>query len=72
MDTSANTYFKKNNNHLIKVPTGKLQPLPAPVPYTHDPKIFIQNKLRVDVPNTHDDDTFDENLEKNMNIYFCD
>ena len=66
LDTSANKYFFKNNNHIIKVPTGKLQPLPAPVPYTHDPKIYIQNKARVPVPDTQDPTSdFDVNLTKN-------
>lgn len=29
LDTSANKHFFKNNNHLSKVHTGKLQPLAA-------------------------------------------
>ena len=46
---------------------GTLQPLPAPVTYTHDPKIFIRNKQRVDIPPSTPN--FASDAETLMKIY---
>ena len=54
LDTSSNKYFFQNNNHILKVKQGKLQPLPATVPFVHDPKIFIPYTGRVPVPDTRE------------------
>ena len=69
LDTSANKFFFQNNNHILKVPTGQLQPLPAPVPFTHDPKIFIPYKGRVPIPEPENKIDFDENLQDRIPIH---